>query len=144
MNRLPRCVIEAPDGARAEIHLHGAHVTSWVPAGETADRMFVSAASHFAPDAPIRGGVPICFPQFADQGPLPMHGFVRTLDWQRKAAGALRSGAADVFIWDWGIVRAHIKSGKSPFFLGVRAFCCGCIGIIVIIHTPIGFDKITE
>ncbi len=94
MDRLPRCVIEAPDGARAEIHLHGAHVTSWVPAGETADRMFVSAASHFAPDAPIRGGVPICFPQFADQGPLPMHGFVRTLDWQRKAAGALRSGAA--------------------------------------------------
>ncbi len=94
MNTLPKIVLEAPDGARAEIHLHGAHVASWVPSGETADRMFVSTTSQFAPGAPIRGGVPICFPQFADQGPLPMHGFVRTLDWELIAAGVLPSGAA--------------------------------------------------
>ena len=64
---LPRIELAAADGPRAEIYLHGAHVTSWFPAGATDDRLFVSTKAIFADDAPIRGGVPICFPQFADQ-----------------------------------------------------------------------------
>lgn len=31
--------------------------------------------------APVRGGVPVLFPQFADRGPLPKHGLVRTAPW---------------------------------------------------------------
>lgn len=30
---------------------------------------------------PIRGGVPVLFPQFADRGPLPKHGLARTALW---------------------------------------------------------------
>lgn len=32
--------------------------------------------------APARGGVPVLFPQFADEGTLPKHGFARNLPWQ--------------------------------------------------------------
>jgi hypothetical protein len=30
---LPKVLLVARDGARAEICLHGAHLTSWIPAG---------------------------------------------------------------------------------------------------------------
>ena len=38
------------------------------------------------PHAPARGGVPVLFPQFADTGPLPKHGWVRNLPWQALTA----------------------------------------------------------
>jgi glucose-6-phosphate 1-epimerase len=69
-------------GARAEVYPHGAHVTSWVPAGG-AEALFLSRAATFAPGAAIRGGVPVIFPQFAGMGPLPKHGFARTQPWER-------------------------------------------------------------
>lgn len=77
---LPMLVLEAPDGAHAELYLHGAHVTSWRPAGD-GERLFLSAASEFREGVAIRGGVPVIFPQFAGRGPLPKHGFVRTTAW---------------------------------------------------------------
>jgi glucose-6-phosphate 1-epimerase len=94
---LPKIAIAAADGARAEVYLHGAHVTSWLAAGSP-ERLFVSATSHFGADAAIRGGVPICFPQFADQGPLPMHGFARTAMWQLVRAGRRADGAAEAVL----------------------------------------------
>ena len=69
------------DGARAELHLNGAHLTSWVPAGARDDRLFVSTKSAFGVGASIRGGVPVIFPQFASEGPLPKHGFARAMPW---------------------------------------------------------------
>lgn len=32
--------------------------------------------------APVRGGVPVLFPQFAEYGPLPKHGMARNAHWQ--------------------------------------------------------------
>lgn len=83
-NGLPKIVLAAGDGTRAEVYLHGAHVTSWQPAGG-AERLFLSRASEFRPGAAIRGGVPVIFPQFAGLGPLPKHGFARTLPWTLEA-----------------------------------------------------------
>lgn len=70
--------------ASAEIYLHGAHVTSWVPRGQQ-PVVWLSAASRFEADAAIRGGVPICFPWFgarAGHPEAPMHGFARLSDWE--------------------------------------------------------------
>ncbi len=78
---LPRIVLGHPSGASAEVYLHGAHVTSWIPAGGR-EVLFLSRSAAFRADSPIRGGVPVVFPQFSGLGPLPKHGFARVLDWE--------------------------------------------------------------
>ncbi len=80
---LPRiCVSTA--AATAEIYLHGAHLTSWRPAGAS-EVIFLSEQSLWKEGHAIRGGIPICFPWFrskADDPKAPAHGFVRTKAWQ--------------------------------------------------------------
>ena len=80
---LPKVRITCPK-AEGEMYLHGAHVTSWKPAGR-GDVLFVSSQSHWEDGRAIRGGVPICFPWFGDKPDdpkAPAHGFVRTKAWQ--------------------------------------------------------------
>jgi glucose-6-phosphate 1-epimerase len=88
---LPAVTLVADDGARAVVCLHGAHVTSWIPVGQQGDRLFLSSRSEFREGTAIRGGVPISFPQFATQGPLPKHGFARVMPWELVSTG--RDGA---------------------------------------------------
>ena len=78
------------DGASAIATLQGAHLVSWIPAGGD-ECLYVSERSPFEASRPIRGGIPIVFPQFADRGPLAQHGFARTRAW--SFAGASDSGA---------------------------------------------------
>jgi glucose-6-phosphate 1-epimerase len=80
VNGTPALRLETAWGASALVTLHGAQLLSWRPAGGR-DRLFLSERAEFAPGVAIRGGVPICFPQFAALGPLPKHGFVRTRPW---------------------------------------------------------------
>jgi glucose-6-phosphate 1-epimerase len=46
--------------------------------GATRDAIITSAT---LPPS-IRGGMPVCFPQFSGRGPLPKHGFVRVMRWK--------------------------------------------------------------
>ncbi|MGM9483038.1 D-hexose-6-phosphate mutarotase [Roseateles sp. NT4] len=73
--------LQSPDGASAKLSLHGGHLLSWKPAGAP-EQLYLSPRSEFAPGKAIRGGVPVCFPQFSDRGSLPKHGFARTLPWE--------------------------------------------------------------
>ncbi|MET0518034.1 MAG: D-hexose-6-phosphate mutarotase [Burkholderiaceae bacterium] len=75
----------APDGARATVALHGAHVLSWIPAG-AGEQLYLSPKTALATGQAIRGGVPVIFPQFAERGPLQRHGFARTKPWQLVSA----------------------------------------------------------
>jgi glucose-6-phosphate 1-epimerase len=68
----------------AQMYLHGAHITSWKPAGEE-EVLFVSSKTRWEDGHAIRGGIPVCFPWFAhkaDDPQAPDHGFVRTKAWQ--------------------------------------------------------------
>jgi glucose-6-phosphate 1-epimerase len=91
---LPRLDISTPH-ASAQIYLHGAHVAAWQPLGASAPVLWMSGQSHFRPDKPIRGGVPICFPWFgphAQDPTAPAHGFARLRPWTLCDAGEAADG----------------------------------------------------
>lgn len=68
-------------GATLIVTDFGAHVCAWsTPDG--VERLFLSETAVFDAKTPIRGGVPVIFPQFGPTGPLPRHGFARTATWQ--------------------------------------------------------------
>jgi len=80
----------------AEIYLHGAHLTSWKPAGHD-EVLFISTTSRWEEGHAIRGGIPICFPWFrgkVDDPHAPAHGFVRTKVWQLESIMENENGIA--------------------------------------------------
>ncbi|ALK89786.1 D-hexose-6-phosphate mutarotase [Limnohabitans sp. 63ED37-2] len=84
---LPACELALPQGDHLRVALHGAHVLSWVSGGQ--ERLYLSPKSTMDGQAAIRGGVPVCFPQFNQRGPmadrLPKHGFARNVAWLADA-----------------------------------------------------------
>ncbi len=87
-----------PGNSSAEVYLHGAQVTSWKPAGGE-EQLFLSRTSEFGPEASIRGGAPVIFPQFGKEGPLPRHGFARRAEWTLVKADEGPSGVTATFQW---------------------------------------------
>ncbi|XP_073098468.1 putative glucose-6-phosphate 1-epimerase [Elaeis guineensis] len=80
VNGLDKVVLREVKGSSAEVYLYGGQVTSWKnDHGE--ELLFVSSKAIFKPPKPIRGGIPICFPQFSNNGPLEQHGFARNRFW---------------------------------------------------------------
>jgi glucose-6-phosphate 1-epimerase len=87
-------VLRTDAGDTASISLHGAQLLSWRPAGGE-EQIYRSSLSQPTAGKSVRGGVPICFPQFSVRGPLPKHGFVRTNDWQLVEAPKPRGEVAE-------------------------------------------------
>ncbi|XP_010046962.2 putative glucose-6-phosphate 1-epimerase [Eucalyptus grandis] len=80
VNGLDKVVLRESRGSSAEVYLYGGQVTSWKnDHGE--ELLFVSSKSIFKPPKAIRGGIPICFPQFSNHGSLEQHGFARNRVW---------------------------------------------------------------
>uniref|UniRef100_Q47CG8 Putative glucose-6-phosphate 1-epimerase n=1 Tax=Dechloromonas aromatica (strain RCB) TaxID=159087 RepID=Q47CG8_DECAR len=72
--------LNGPRGVSAIVSKQGAQLLSWVSA-DGRERLFLSDKAVFDGSVAIRGGVPVCFPQFSSLGDLPKHGFLRTRSW---------------------------------------------------------------
>jgi D-hexose-6-phosphate mutarotase len=94
---LPMVVIKNAH-ATAHIYLLGAHITHFQPHGAQ-PVLWLSQQSRFHIDAPIRGGVPICWPWFGAHDNIasaPGHGFARTCQWTLAALRAESDGSTTV------------------------------------------------
>lgn len=84
---LPAFRLELPCGDHLVVAEQGAQVLSWRAGGR--ERLYLSPCSPNDGQTAIRGGIPVCFPQFNQRGPapgLPKHGFARQLPWSALPA----------------------------------------------------------
>lgn len=81
-NDMPKLIMRHPPSAQeVEVFTYGAAVTSWTTRGE--NHFWLSDTNKWEPGGKaIRGGIPICFPQFGPYGDLVQHGFARVSDWE--------------------------------------------------------------
>ncbi|KAK4481832.1 hypothetical protein RD792_012743 [Penstemon davidsonii] len=85
INDLDKVILRNFRGSSVEVYLYGAQVLSWKNEhGE--ELLFVSSEANFEPPKPIRGGIPLCFPQFSNLGSLAAHGFARNRFWSIDAS----------------------------------------------------------
>ncbi|XP_057791722.1 putative glucose-6-phosphate 1-epimerase isoform X1 [Salvia miltiorrhiza] len=76
----PRLLLSEPTGFTAEVLLYGAQVVSWKNERRQ-ELLFLSSKAVWNAAKAIRGGIPICFPQFSNLGTLEQHGFARNRLW---------------------------------------------------------------
>ncbi|XP_059598313.1 putative glucose-6-phosphate 1-epimerase isoform X2 [Vitis vinifera] len=77
---IDQVVLQNGRGASARVSLHGGQVLSWKTHwGE--ELLFTSSKAIFKPPVAVRGGIPICFPQFGSHGTLEQHGFASNKIW---------------------------------------------------------------
>lgn len=95
------CISLLCAGGHAAVARQGAQVVSWRDS-HGRERLYLSpqtgGALNNAPTdvavQPIRGGIPVCFPQFSDRGSLPKHGFARIRFWQLEHAAPVDVASA--------------------------------------------------
>lgn len=121
LNGLPAVRLTHASGATADVYVDGAHLASWKVGG--VENLFVSSASGFGGGKAIRGGVPVCFPQFAGRGPMQKHGFARNMTWKvvRTATSpypsvvlGLQDSAASKEHWDASFVLTYAVTLDGP------------------------------
>eukprot|EP01117_Protostelium_nocturnum_P005811 TRINITY_DN2098_c0_g2_i1.p1 TRINITY_DN2098_c0_g2~~TRINITY_DN2098_c0_g2_i1.p1 ORF type:complete len:301 (-),score=113.15 TRINITY_DN2098_c0_g2_i1:452-1354(-) len=88
----PYVKLSTSDGASSKVYLYGAHVFSFVEKGGK-ETLFLSDKVIYKKGKGIRGGIPVCWPQFASEGPLPQHGFCRTSEWHLSSTSAAENGS---------------------------------------------------
>lgn len=111
-NGLSALALNTPDGSRAIVSLSGAQVLSWTPARDD-ERLYLSPDAVYDGSVAVRGGVPVCFPQFAGLGKLPKHGLVRTQPW---TIAEQRAGK------DYALVTLRITENDESFAVWPQQF----------------------
>ena len=87
-----------PNGDSVRVSDFGAQVLSWQARGQ--ERMFLSERAVLDGSAAMRGGVPVCFPQFNQRGPLSKHGLARRTVWHYEGADAQADAITARWLWE--------------------------------------------
>ncbi|KAL6518797.1 hypothetical protein OROHE_017550 [Orobanche hederae] len=131
------CVIrEAIDARNFEVLLYGGQVVSWKNE-KREEMLFTSNKALWKPAKAIRGGIAICFPQFANFGSLEQPGFARIRLWSLDSSPSplppvmnqssvdliLKSTEEDLKTWPHRFelrLRISLTAGKLTFIPRVR------------------------
>lgn len=135
------------DGAQATLSLFGGQLLHWQPAGGK-PWLYLSDQATFDGDRAIRGGVPVCFPQFSAQGKLPRHGIVRTAPWrlieQREQDGdamliiGIESSDASRTLWPFDFaleLTINVGGNRLDVELSVANTGYGAFAFTAALHT---------
>ena len=87
------------------------------------DVLFMSDKAIFAPPKAIRGGIPVCFPQFGQLGPLGQHGFARNTTFVVEDEESSSSSAVTLLLKATGTEDARFP---HPFELRIRTSLSSC------------------
>lgn len=152
---LPATELQLPCGDRVVVAQHGAQVLSWVAGGR--ERLYLSPRSVMEAQAAIRGGIPVCFPQFNMRGELPKHGFVRNLAWQVNAPRleadaahlvlSLRDNAQTRHWWDQAfeaLLLMALTPGALQVELAVRNTGTKALNFTGALHTYLAVDDVAQ
>ena len=152
---LPATELQLPGGDRVVVAQHGAQVLSWVAAGR--ERLYLSPHSVMDGQAAIRGGIPVCFPQFNQRGELPKHGFARNVSWTvtppRLDADAahlvlsLRDSAHTRRWWDQAfeaLLLIALTPGGLQVDLAVRNTDTKALNFTGALHTYLAVDDVAQ
>ncbi len=85
------------DHATALISTYSGHVLSYQPNNSAEPLLFVSEQASYEQGKAIRGGVPVCWPWFSDDG-VPAHGFVRDQQWNVAATQQQLDGSTKIIL----------------------------------------------
>lgn len=153
---LPCWRLRLPQGDTALVAGHGAHLLSWVSGGR--QRLFLSQTSRFNGRDAIRGGVPVCWPQFNARGPLPKHGFARNLPWVAdvrpdqatdcaQVCLRLPSGPATLALWSQAFearLTVTLTPGHLRVALAVHNTDANPLVFTGALHTYLAVDDVTQ
>ncbi|VWX58052.1 putative glucose-6-phosphate 1-epimerase [Burkholderiales bacterium 8X] len=152
----PAIRLAPPSGGACVVALHGAQLLSWqTPDG--VERIYLSPEARFDGSAAIRGGIPVCWPQFNQRGPLQKHGFARNLPWALEAdpsaepAGrvAFTLGASDATraLWPHAFrVRLAVEIEADSLCVTLQVLNTGASpwSFAAALHTYLRVDDIAE
>uniref|UniRef100_A0A2P2K1A0 glucose-6-phosphate 1-epimerase n=1 Tax=Rhizophora mucronata TaxID=61149 RepID=A0A2P2K1A0_RHIMU len=119
-----------------QVLLYGGQVVSWKNERKE-ELLFMSSKAIWKPPKAIRGGIPVCFPQFGNLGSLEQHGFARNRLWsvdndpsplppaknQSSVDLILKSTEEDLKIWPRSFelrLRVSLHAGKLILIPRVR------------------------
>ena len=156
---LPALALGLPQGDQLVVALQGAQVLSWQSGGR--ERLYLSPQSAMDGHTAIRGGVPVCFPQFNQRGPmadkLPKHGFARNLPWQAAAPSltpgharltlALQANAQTLAWWPQAFeAQLHIdlRAGELQLTLDIHNTDAQPLSFSGALHTYLAVADITQ